>query len=363
VKPAALEIEQTAETANITVRARAGCCLDQRLDPIDQGIASVDVDPGIGIGQAVGTGRRRLAHEALQSWLRLALPAALTAGASENKSRAGEVTGKCRALDLSAPDILTAHNERVPGTGLLHTLQCGGPYSEQGNRHMTLRRQIQFWLISLFAFCAFLYVFSGVLAAICGRRMPLPTCSIRCATGWKNWAWGVFGRRSPFCWRSSLAGLFFILLLPVLGNQLASFLDKLSGAGAPASGLVNEQMGSASCAKLPGSILQICRHHGRNGGAGRGVCRQTGAVVWSGGQALLSILSLFVITPVVAFYLLLDWDHMIAKIDGWLPRDHLEEIRGLAREMDGAVAGFVRGQLSVCLLLGAFMPSRWPLPG
>jgi predicted PurR-regulated permease PerM len=56
----------------------------------------------------------------------------------------------------------------------------------------------------------------------------------------------------------------------------------------------------------------------------------------------------------VAFYLLLDWDHMIAKIDGWLPRDHLEEIRGLAREMDGAVAGFVRGQLSVCLLLGAF---------
>jgi hypothetical protein len=74
-----LEIEETTETANITVRSRAGCRLDQRLDPIDQGIASVDVDPGVGIGQTIGTGRRRLAHEALQSWLRLALPAALTA--------------------------------------------------------------------------------------------------------------------------------------------------------------------------------------------------------------------------------------------------------------------------------------------
>ncbi|OJJ12261.1 hypothetical protein BKI51_11615 [Alphaproteobacteria bacterium AO1-B] len=50
----------------------------------------------------------------------------LQPGASENKSRAGEVTGKWRALDLSTPGILTAHNERVPGTGM-HTVQPAGP--------------------------------------------------------------------------------------------------------------------------------------------------------------------------------------------------------------------------------------------
>ncbi len=76
--------------------------------------------------------------------------------------------------------------------------------------------------------------------------------------------------------------------------------------------------------------------------------------IWSSGKALVDIIGLFVVTPVVAFYMLLDWDNMIERIDSWLPRQHAETIRELAREMDNAVAGFVRGQVSVCLLLGLF---------
>jgi predicted PurR-regulated permease PerM len=76
--------------------------------------------------------------------------------------------------------------------------------------------------------------------------------------------------------------------------------------------------------------------------------------LWSGGVALMNVVSLLVITPIVAFYLLADWDHIVAKVDGWLPRDHLEEIRSIARDIDGAMAGFIRGQGTVCLLLGVF---------
>jgi predicted PurR-regulated permease PerM len=76
--------------------------------------------------------------------------------------------------------------------------------------------------------------------------------------------------------------------------------------------------------------------------------------LWSGGTALMNVLSLLVITPIVAFYLLADWDHIVAKVDGWLPRDHHEEVRGIAREIDTAMAGFIRGQGTVCLLLGIF---------
>ena len=76
--------------------------------------------------------------------------------------------------------------------------------------------------------------------------------------------------------------------------------------------------------------------------------------LWSGGMALVNVLSLLIITPIVAFYLLADWDHIVAKVDGWLPRDHLEEIRGIARDIDTALAGFIRGQGTVCLLLGCF---------
>jgi predicted PurR-regulated permease PerM len=76
--------------------------------------------------------------------------------------------------------------------------------------------------------------------------------------------------------------------------------------------------------------------------------------LWSGGTALMNVLSLMIITPIVAFYLLADWDHIVAKVDGWLPRDHHEEVRGIAREIDTAMAGFIRGQGTVCLLLGIF---------
>ncbi|MCX7899805.1 MAG: AI-2E family transporter, partial [Methylocystis sp.] len=70
------------------------------------------------------------------------------------------------------------------------------------------------------------------------------------------------------------------------------------------------------------------------------------------GYALINVISLIVITPVVAFYMLLDWDHLVKIIDDLVPPRHREEIRGLARDIDRALAGFVRGQSLVCLFLG-----------
>ncbi|SHG42839.1 AI-2E family transporter [Cognatishimia maritima] len=70
--------------------------------------------------------------------------------------------------------------------------------------------------------------------------------------------------------------------------------------------------------------------------------------------SLLNILMLLVIVPVVAFYLLLDWDNMIAKINDHLPRDHAPVIRHLATQIDKTLASFVRGMGTVCLILGTY---------
>ncbi len=85
--------------------------------------------------------------------------------------------------------------------------------------------------------------------------------------------------------------------------------------------------------------------------------------LWSGGMALVNVLSLLIITPIVAFYLLADWDNIVAKIDSWLPRDHLDEIRAIASDIDRAMAGFIRGQGTVCLLLGVFYAVALSLAG
>ncbi len=76
--------------------------------------------------------------------------------------------------------------------------------------------------------------------------------------------------------------------------------------------------------------------------------------VLAGSLKVLDFLILLVVTPVVTFYLLLDWDKMVDEINRVLPRQHAPTVRRLAREIDLVLAGFVRGQLTVCLVLGVF---------
>jgi predicted PurR-regulated permease PerM len=76
--------------------------------------------------------------------------------------------------------------------------------------------------------------------------------------------------------------------------------------------------------------------------------------ILSSALGLINILVLLIIVPVVAFYMLLDWDNMTAKIDDMLPRDHVETVRMLARDIDATLASFIRGQGTVCLILGTY---------
>ncbi|MDX2307602.1 MAG: AI-2E family transporter [Hyphomicrobium sp.] len=72
------------------------------------------------------------------------------------------------------------------------------------------------------------------------------------------------------------------------------------------------------------------------------------------GKALFQFVSLLLVTPLVMFYMLIDWPRMIGKIDGWLPRDNAPTIRRIAGEIDAAVSAFIRGQGTVCLILAFY---------
>jgi len=76
--------------------------------------------------------------------------------------------------------------------------------------------------------------------------------------------------------------------------------------------------------------------------------------VLSSAMSVINLAVLMVVVPVVAFYLLLDWDRMVAIIDDHLPRDHAPVIRSIAREVDQTLASFIRGQVTVCIILGTY---------
>ncbi|WP_172296986.1 AI-2E family transporter [Pseudoruegeria sp. HB172150] len=79
--------------------------------------------------------------------------------------------------------------------------------------------------------------------------------------------------------------------------------------------------------------------------------------------SLLNIFILIIIVPVVAFYLLLDWDRMVANIDDLLPREHAPTIRRLAAQIDRTLSSFIRGQGLVMLILGIFYAAALTVVG
>ncbi|MGH8671205.1 MAG: AI-2E family transporter, partial [Burkholderiales bacterium] len=88
-------------------------------------------------------------------------------------------------------------------------------------------------------------------------------------------------------------------------------------------------------------------------GAG-GVMAKLAASITSGGAALLAFFANVILVPVVFFYLLRDWNQVIANVDALVPRRWYAETGVIAREMDRVLAEFLRGQLSVMLVMSAF---------
>jgi predicted PurR-regulated permease PerM len=76
--------------------------------------------------------------------------------------------------------------------------------------------------------------------------------------------------------------------------------------------------------------------------------------LWTGGKALVSFASVLIVMPVVTFYLIRDWHRMVDRVDNWVPVRQRETVRQLAREIDAAIGGFLRGQFGVCLVLGCY---------
>jgi predicted PurR-regulated permease PerM len=87
------------------------------------------------------------------------------------------------------------------------------------------------------------------------------------------------------------------------------------------------------------------------------------ASLWAKGKSLISIFSLLIITPVVAFYLGCDWDRIVTSVDQLIPLQQRETVRSLAHEIDASVSAYVHGQSGVCLILGSYYAVGLSLAG
>jgi predicted PurR-regulated permease PerM len=226
-----------------------------------------------------------------------------------------------------------------------------------------LSRQIYFWLFVLALFIGFLWLFSSILLPfVAGMALAYfldPVADRLQSFGLSRLAATAVILLSSIV----LLVVALVIIVPSLAAQAVDFGAKVPGYVTQLQHMVTDSNSHLVPAWLKAQMGNIKDDLSKYIGQGVSFIIGVFVQIWSSGKALVDVMSLLVITPVVAFYLLLDWDNMVAKLDSWVPRDYLATVRDLASQMNDAIAGFVRGQGTICLILAIFYGSALSAAG
>lgn len=223
---------------------------------------------------------------------------------------------------------------------------------------LPVEQQVRYWSIAAVAFFAIMWFLGdAILPFVLGTAVAYfldPTADWLERRGFSRVA-AVFS--------ITFAGVLvflavLILVLPVLVRQLSDLITALPDL---VRSLQNFVLSTFPNMVEPDSAIQIALSSFTENLKSRGLELVQAAL--KSVSSLFSIVTLLVITPVVAFYQLLDWDKLIKSVDDLLPRDHAPTIRLLAHQVDRTLAGFIRGQGTVCVILGSFYAVALVLAG
>jgi len=228
---------------------------------------------------------------------------------------------------------------------------------------LTARAQALFWFGLLLAFFLGLYLLSAILLPfVAGFAIAFVLDP-------------VVDRLETWRVRRSLATLIvllfflltvvlvFLLLVPLLQGQVSDLVQRtpglVHGAQHQADRLMQvlqEQLSAEDYQKLRDAVAT------KLGDAFGWIAKLLQSVLTSS-LAIVNILSLVFITPIVSFFLLRDWDRMVAQVDEWVPRRHVATVREQAALVNETLAGFMRGQGAVCLTMGVYYAVALSLAG
>lgn len=216
---------------------------------------------------------------------------------------------------------------------------------------MTVRNQILFWSLASLGLLGFIYLFKAVLLpfvlgmVIAYLLNPLVTYLGKAKI-----------KRAPAALMLSsiffiFIALFLAVLIPVLYKQtvqladdLPTYIDSTLAWLQPYTVQVMGMLGEGGEVDLKAVLSD-------HFGTAAQVSKQLLGHVLAGGQAALDLLSVLVLTPIVTYFMMKEWDKITAWVKGLMPRDHKDTIMRLLRQIDKKIAGFVRGQISIAFIL------------
>ncbi len=225
------------------------------------------------------------------------------------------------------------------------------PYHVSG---ASLKRHILFWLGVLVGFILFLWFFSSILLPfVAGMALAYFLDPVADWLERRGLSRTMATIVILVCFVTIFA-LALMLVIPIIISQFTQFAAALPGYITELQQIISSPQTSFLPPWISSQIETVKENFSQVVSQGAGFVGSLLAQIWNSGKAIVDVMSLLVVTPVVAFYILLDWDRMVRKVDSWIPRDQVLVVRQIAREMDQSVAGFIRGQGSLCLILGIY---------
>lgn len=228
---------------------------------------------------------------------------------------------------------------------------------------MTLRNQVLIWVSFFVVLTLLLWLFRGILlpfvvgAALAYLLNPIVNLLQR----WKfsrGWATAVV----------LLVGLtvivsLFVMLVPLVVQQVIGLVQRLPGYVSDLQTLVtrwspeiNQWLGPERAAQFEASISDLAKQ-------ALGFLTTLPAELVNIGYTGASVIGFTLLTPVVAFYLLLDWEGMVRGLQGLLPQDYKHEINSILKDIDRSMAGVIRGQGGVLLIDAVYYSTALSLLG
>lgn len=222
-----------------------------------------------------------------------------------------------------------------------------------------IRNQTLFWLMMIALTVGFVWLFQGILAPfLLGLAIAYllnPLVSKISGKGMPRWLSVLL----ILCTFLVAVIMLLAVLVPILAREIGQLLEVLpSWIHSAHQYLMHQAVRFGIDADFepagPATAQQIVDNlQGRAGQlfqAGKGVL--SGIV--AGGMAVASFVAFVFLMPIVAFYMMVDWPKLTNKMDGLIPRHNAGAVRELLSDIDDTLAGFIRGQLSVCLILGLY---------
>lgn len=219
------------------------------------------------------------------------------------------------------------------------------------HNNIYFRNQILFWTGAFALLFLFVWIFKSILLPfVLGIVVAYLLNPMVNALGKRGLNRSVAALAILSCFILVILAL-MALAVPVLYREVSSLAqdlpdlyDRVMAYMQPYIGRVQDFLG-----KNGENALAVLQDNAQ-GALGAGKTILSG--IKAGGAALTSLITVIVIMPIVAFFMMQEWPDILRRVRDLLPRQHKDTILDLLARMDRKIAGFIRGQITVAFILG-----------